>query len=324
MPGGLKSVARACLAIAQADRIARARSRDMVMVLMYHGVTPGDARPDRGDRVPAAELDRQIAFMQRHYEVRRLHDWIAGHAPATGRPGAAITFDDGLRSVRTVALPILEAHRCPATVFICPGLIDEGKPPWFERLYTILRTADPSKLRGRSPGDLYELLGAELKKLAPAEQSDRLDLLDREYRVTALPRSEDRVLLDWEDVSILVAGGLVDFGAHTMTHPNLSRLTRAEQEEEIVESRDAIRRRVGECKIFAWPNGLPDDITPESIDIIRAAGFAASLTAIAGWADFGRERFLVQRTGLGPGMSRRHFAQRAAGIGGARSSITMA
>jgi peptidoglycan/xylan/chitin deacetylase (PgdA/CDA1 family) len=311
MPAGpVKALARLGLAIAGADRIARARNGDAVMILMYHGVRPGTERPDRGDRVSAAEFDWQIAFVRRHYDVRPLREWADGRAPEGGKPGAAITFDDGLRSVRSVALPIMEKHRCPATVFLCPGLMDQGKLPWFERLYGILSAAESPLRAGKSAGWLYESLGAGLKGMRPGAQDAELERLAASYRTPAIPALEDGALLDWEDASVMSAGGLIDFGAHTMTHPNLSLLSRAEQEEEIVGSRDAIRRRQGECALFAWPNGLKDDITRENLEIVRAAGFAASFTAIAGWARMRSERYLVPRTGLGPGMSRRHFAER--------------
>lgn len=312
---GLKSVGRLLLSIARADRAARARNRDAVMILMYHGVTPGDARPDRGDRVSASDLEWQIAFLRRHYDVRPLREWIDGQRPDS-RPGASITFDDGLRSVRTIASPILERHRCPATVFLCPGLIDGNKLPWFEQLYGILAAASPTQREGRSAGDLYESIGAGMKNLPPPDRETRLHSLRAGYLVERIPESDDSALLGWEDVTQMAATGLFDFGAHTMSHPKLTCLPRAAQEAEIVGSRDAIRGRLGECALFAWPNGLADDIGPEGLEIIRAAGFAASFTAIPGWARFERERFLVPRTGLGPAMSRRHFAQRIAGIKG--------
>jgi peptidoglycan/xylan/chitin deacetylase (PgdA/CDA1 family) len=310
-----KPFARLLLSVMRADSAARARNRDAVMILMYHGVTPGSARPDRGDRVSASDLEWQIDLLRRRYDLRPLREWIDGRKP-DGKPGAAVTFDDGLRSVRAIAMPILERHRCPATVFICPGLIDQRKAPWFEELYGILSAATPSMREGRSVGDLYESIGEEMKALPTSDRETRLHSLRAGYRVERIAESEDRALLDWDDVAAMAGSGLFDFGAHTMTHPNLNRLPRPIQEAEIVGSRDAIRSRVGECAFFAWPNGLADDISPESLEIVRATEFAASFTAMPGWARLESERFLVPRMGLGPSMSRRHFAQRIAGIVG--------
>ncbi len=311
----VKPLARVLLAAVGADGAARARNRDAVMILMYHGVRAGSARPDRGDRVSASDLEWQIDFLRRHYDVRPLREWFDGRRP-DGKPGASVTFDDGLRSVRAIAMPVLERYRCPATVFICPGLIDQKKLPWFEELYGILSTATPAMREGRAAGELYASLGEEMKGLPVADRETRLHSLRVGYRVEKVPENEDRALLDWNDVVAMSGNGLIDFGAHTMTHPNLTLLPRGAQEAEIVGSREAIARRVGECAFFAWPNGLADDIGPESVEIVRTAGFAASFTAMPGWARPANDRFLVPRTGLGPAMGRRHFAQRIAGIVG--------
>jgi peptidoglycan/xylan/chitin deacetylase (PgdA/CDA1 family) len=48
--------------------------------------------------------------------------------PGTSR-GIALTFDDGLRSLFTDALPILRAHRAPAHLFLSTGALEPGAGP---------------------------------------------------------------------------------------------------------------------------------------------------------------------------------------------------
>lgn len=161
----VKGLARFALWVAQADRIARAVRPGTVAVFMYHGLTTAPDARRRGDRVAPEELDRQLGWIRSNLEVRRLRDWIEEPLTQRSRPGAAITFDDGLRSVLTLARPILDRHECPATVFLCPGLIERGELPWFERLYRILSVS------GRMVD--FEALSTSLKSL-PAEAQDAL------------------------------------------------------------------------------------------------------------------------------------------------------
>jgi peptidoglycan/xylan/chitin deacetylase (PgdA/CDA1 family) len=58
-------------------------------------------------------------FLSRHRRVIPLADLLAEpQGPASGPPTVALTFDDGLRSVLTEALPVLRRLMLPATLFV--------------------------------------------------------------------------------------------------------------------------------------------------------------------------------------------------------------
>jgi peptidoglycan/xylan/chitin deacetylase (PgdA/CDA1 family) len=58
-------------------------------------------------------------FLSRHRRVIPLTNLLAEpDGPASGSPTVALTFDDGLRSVLTEALPVLRRLMLPATVFV--------------------------------------------------------------------------------------------------------------------------------------------------------------------------------------------------------------
>lgn len=64
-----------------------------------------------------------------------------------------------------------------------------------------------------------------------------------------------RRLMTWEQISTLAEQGF-EFGGHSVTHPDLTRLTPAELDTELSESRDEITRRLGRAPIaFAPPYG---------------------------------------------------------------------
>ena len=80
-----------------------------------------------------------------------------------------------------------------------------------------------------------------------------------------LPPSEGRSMLAWHEIREMQRCGM-DFGAHTLTHPNLTRLSLELVETEICSSKmiieDALSARVFS---FAYPFGLYDD---RSLEIV--------------------------------------------------------
>jgi peptidoglycan/xylan/chitin deacetylase (PgdA/CDA1 family) len=92
------------------------------------------------------------------------------------------------------------------------------------------------------------------------------------------PRPEFRRLL-----RIMQQAG-IEIGAHTVSHPILSRLEPAEARREIEESRaqlaDIVRAPV---LTFAYPNGRPlQDYAAEHVRVVRGAGFALAVSTAWG------------------------------------------
>ena len=90
------------------------------LILCYHAVT--DAW-EHALAIGPAQLERQVAALLRR-------GWSPGTADDAldGRNRVLhVTFDDAFRSISR-ALPILEALRVPATVFVCSGYAEDGRP----------------------------------------------------------------------------------------------------------------------------------------------------------------------------------------------------
>ncbi len=80
-------------------------------ILTYHSV---GARKHEMNVTPEA-FRAQMEWLAENETLIHLED------AANGRPGVAVTFDDGYRDNYTQALPILLASGIPATVFLVPG-----------------------------------------------------------------------------------------------------------------------------------------------------------------------------------------------------------
>ena len=103
------------------------RARVKLPILVYHKIDripPGSRYPR--NYVTPEQFDAQLAFLQRaSYRSVSFADYLAhrdGGARLPRRP-IIITFDDGYRSNRTIAQPILEKHGCTATIFLVAGYV---------------------------------------------------------------------------------------------------------------------------------------------------------------------------------------------------------
>jgi peptidoglycan/xylan/chitin deacetylase (PgdA/CDA1 family) len=113
------------------EALQRVRQRRSV-VLGYHGVAESRLRDDLSllqvspDRF-RTHLELLLAAGFRFVTMAELARRADGSPPEPGL--AVVTFDDGMRNNRTVALPILDEYEIPATVYVTIGFID-GTSPW--------------------------------------------------------------------------------------------------------------------------------------------------------------------------------------------------
>src|SRR5687767_6461620 len=94
-------------------------------VLAYHSI--GSPLIDPWDlSVAPGHFDQQLGVLTSCGRIERLQDALDLSPAARAvrrRPVFALTFDDGYVDNLRTALPILERHDAPATVFIATGLI---------------------------------------------------------------------------------------------------------------------------------------------------------------------------------------------------------
>jgi peptidoglycan/xylan/chitin deacetylase (PgdA/CDA1 family) len=211
-------------------------------------------------------------------------------------PAIAVTFDDGFLNNCTVAFPVLQHFEIPATIFVNTAFVDTPDCVWFCKVNRAVAETRLQALAWR--GESYDLSSTEARSAASARMQARLkehphpDLLraladlcrdlghDAGEPVT--PESPYAVL-DGESMHRMSASGLVDFGGHTHTHAILSQLSREQSQFEILTSVAGVGEfNTRPVKVFAYPNGRRQDYNAESIEILRAAGIHAAVTAIHG------------------------------------------
>ena len=280
-------------------RVAAPFARGLGAILMFHRVresTSGDYAPNEGLEITPSFLDAALTEVRkRGFEIVTLDEAVARLSqPSRGQPFVALTFDDGTRDTVQVALPILERHRAPFSVFVTTGFADRRARMWWLELEEAIGVLDRVKI---TIGD--ELL--DLVARSPAEKSDVFERVYRCLRAGGEPQLlatcralcdqagldpaaiVDEACLAWSGVRALATHSLVTIGAHTLTHPRLAKLTAAEAVREMQESRDVIAREIrAEVSHLAYPVGDPTSAGPREFAAAHSMGFRSALTTRPG------------------------------------------
>jgi len=259
-------------------------------VLIFHRVLP-EPDPLFPDEMDARRFDTLCGWLKRWFNVLPL-DQAAARLKAGTLPAraACITFDDGYADNRHVAMPILQRHGLTATFFIATGFLDGGRM-WNDTIIeTVRRRADLSTLADKQAAITTFI--NQIKYLPIAERVAVTEALAQKAQVQ-LPTN---LMMTSADVKAMRRAGM-QIGAHTVSHPILARLSRAEAAKEIGDSKRFLEDLLGErISLFAYPNGKPgEDYSPESVDVVRSLGFDAAVSTQWGASRCGDDVLQIKR-----------------------------
>lgn len=296
-------------------RHGHARGPARLTIVRHHRVYADGARPLYRLGVTESVLARQVEACHDAgllpIGVREGLEWLR----AAGRGHrVAFTFDDGYADNATRAVPVLARLGARATFYLAAGLMDERRAPWWDELAHALEHGRAERAAIAWGGARVAVeratpagRAAALRALLPllrvplAEQRARLAALREALGVTAAAPCE---LATWEEARAFAEAGM-EAGAHTLNHPFLTLLPRAEQAREMGESAALIRTRLGaDVTGIAYPNGDHDARTAETA---RECGFAYAVTTQPGDCGAGTagltlpRRPLTEGGCLGPG-----------------------
>jgi peptidoglycan/xylan/chitin deacetylase (PgdA/CDA1 family) len=123
-------------------------------------------------------------------------------------------------------------------------------------------------------------------------------------------RGEDSRPLSWEMLAEMSKEG-IEIGSHSLTHRELTGLSRPEAETEILRSAAVIAEQLGRRpQWFAYPRGKAD---PGLAELVRAAGYRGAVTVRPGINRLGQDRYLLRRTEISGDDDREDFLLKIAG-----------
>jgi peptidoglycan/xylan/chitin deacetylase (PgdA/CDA1 family) len=312
----LKSIARTALHQGGGLRMVRRMNRAALRILMFHSFLP--RRPGL-----LATLERRSEHLRACYHPVSLSQ--AACAWRNGDPlppnAVAVTVDDGYRDFYEIAYPVFVRYGIPALVYLVSDFTDGRCWLWTDRLRFALDHARnaPGEIEvpgaGRLPLSL-DVLNAALKRLPDRARRAFLAELPRLLGVELPPEPPaEYSALTWEWAREMAANGM-EFGAHTRTHPILSRVEdEAGLRDEIAGSKRRIEQALGRpVAHFCYPNGRPEDISEAAAACVREAGFETAVVTEAGFNSRGDDLFRLKRIPADPAYSDQYFIEAVAGL----------
>ncbi len=280
--------------------------RQKITILLYHGVAP--ARETgiynyRGKFIDPLVFARQMEYLRRKYTILPLEEAISRMEDGTLPPYTLVmTFDDGYQNNYTYAFPVLRAHSVPATVYITTDFVDKKKPLWVDRLEYAIGMAPQGKDISKEEKISTDIaLRQKLKSYSTTKREEKLSELEEGAGILLKDFTGEAMVyapLSWEECRMMRPWRIA-FGAHTCSHPILSKIPLLEAREEIRESRKIVSDALGGVSpIFAYPNGQDGDFTKETRTILRELGFRGALTTIPGVNSKKTDPFTLKRISM--------------------------
>ncbi len=270
-------------------------SRPGIVIFSHHRIGDRSACDYNQDLISATaeQFDYQLAYIKQHIPTllpHELAELIAKKKQLT-RLHAIITFDDGYLDNYTHAFPLLQQHGVRAVFFLISSFVGTSCLPWWDEIAYLVRQTSQKSLSLDCDGvrhvDLNGSREYAIHKLVAAfkseENRDPATFMQRLRNEAEVPApAPQRRFIDWQEAKEMAAAGM-EIGAHTHTHPLLSRLSSSEQRIELQESKALIERNLGiPVTSLAYPNGSPKDFTEETRRIAQDVGFTAAFSFYGG------------------------------------------
>ena len=290
----------AAFRLTRLHRLAGSATRGLGAVLMLHHVrpwrpaTPGFA-PNRLLEITPEFLDETLGLVRRlGFDIVSLDEALRRIGQPGARPFVALTFDDGYRDTVEFALPVLERHDAPFTVYIATGFADRGAGMWWLELEQALRRAERIDV---ADGDLSLTMATR----TPHDKAAAFERLywalrgggeDRLLRVVGALAGRhgvdgvaivDGICMDWPAIARLARHRLATIGAHSVSHKMLAKWPAELARAEMRRSKARIDRELGlPIRHFAYPVGDPTSAGEREFALARESGFASAVTTRPG------------------------------------------
>lgn len=284
-----------------------------VAIYLFHGVvgeTDVQVRNYNRKHLPIDEFTAVCGELKSHGTAVSMDDIV--EAWNGGRPlpprAFAITFDDGFENNHSLAAPVLNDLKLPATFYVTTDFIENNTMSWVDRIELVVEDVAEGQLRlpwGECRFDSVETKIDVLGDIRTHVKSDhtlnaqdlatdiQIQLGFAETHTSSHPLDQK---MNWKEVCELDASDNFIVAGHSHTHPILAFLDDQTLAWEINASIEMLKDK---AKItsphYAYPEGLAHTYDERTIQLLKANGITCSPSAIEGTNAVGYSLFDLRR-----------------------------
>jgi len=275
-------------------------------------------------------FDLQMGYLSENYNVISASDvtaWVTESRPLPAR-AALITFDDGYFDNYSNAYPILRKRNLPAIIFLASDYMESAYPFYWDFIAQCFFNTQKEYLDIPSIGsyswkdkvirDTVVRQIVEILKTKPEKDKEKIiasfpDLLN----VSVSDDVFKGMFLSWSQVREMSANG-IEMGAHTASHPILTRIHLDDAKTEIIKSKKRIEEEIKmPIHGFAYPNGQRTDYNDDIIKAVKGAGIQTAYTLLPGPTRFSsvkKQPYQIRRIFLSYKDTLPRFAAKLSGL----------
>ena len=235
---------------------------------------------------PSLDLfERKLVWFKQRYNLisyNELFDSIYSHKRLNN--ACHLTVDDGWLSTYQVIFPVMKKYGIPFTIFVSPTVCLSGQNFWYKDIIGV----DENYLKEMMiTKGLYqkgiERFPAELL-LKEISIDSVYKLLDEYWTIHNNKNRQPRGFINVDELKEMYSSNLVEVGAHTISHPILSKEDAHRSEYEIIESISKLASVLNkEITAFAYPNGLKNiDFGQREMKVAQKAGIKMAFSVNPG------------------------------------------
>ena len=291
-----------------------------ILVLLYHGVTNFKAGENNNLRnynskhLSKTIFEDQIEQISKSCNVISTDELIKNWQEKIEykKPTVVITFDDGFQNNFSIAKPILEKYKVPATFYISTGNITNQKIFWVDTLEIMFTDTVIKEIVPKNTPFISDLISKDIQNLTLESRDNKIKILDKikqklklchpkkrnfflenvakelevEKSYSIKDSHQDYSVLSWDELKKIKSNSLFTIGGHSRWHNILSKLKGQELEEEIYGSIKDIENNLGSFSgHYAYPEGQAEHFNLETIKILKKYGVKACPSAMQGLAE---------------------------------------
>lgn len=262
-------------------------SNSKVAVLTYHRIC--NKNDDWSlNPLPVKSFKEHLKFLTNSYNIISLDDLVdlMTKKEPIHEKTVVLTFDDGYKDNYINAYPLLRKYEIPATIFLTSKLIGSGELVWADKVGYIIYNSSIDQIKIDELGEYslgskfekYQTFSDIKRKLVNRTELEKSSFIDKLANLCQVEIPKDagcELMLSWDEVREMNENN-IDFGAHTINHPVLPKLTPKEAKWEILESKKVLEENL-QKKVthFSYPYGT---FNQDVVNIIRELNFKSAVT----------------------------------------------